>query len=91
MKLLAVCLAALFAGGAALGLFTPVAHLNVSFVAKRAGFLFAIALLALSSLLLRKGLVCAAGSFSLAASTFGRVVGFPTGSRQSCLVAHHRR
>jgi len=55
VKLPAVCLAATFAGGVALSLFTPVAHLNVSFVALRAGFLFAITLLALSSLLLRKG------------------------------------
>jgi len=67
VKLPAVCLAATFAGGVALSLFTPVAHLNVSFVALRAGFLFAITLLALSSLLLRKGLVCVAGSFSLSA------------------------
>ncbi len=67
MKLPAVCLAATFAGGVALGLFTPVAHLNVSIAAMRVGFIFAITLLALSSLLLRKGLVCAAGSFSLGA------------------------
>ena len=67
MKLPAVCLAATFAGGVALGLFTPIAHLNVSIVALRAGFLFALAPLVLSSLLLRKGLVCAAGSFSLGA------------------------
>jgi len=67
VKLPAVCLAATFAGGVAFGLFTPLAHLNVSIVALRAGFLFAITLLAVSSLLLRKGLVCAAGSFSLCA------------------------
>jgi hypothetical protein len=65
VKLPAACLAATFACGAALGLFTPVTHLNVSFVARRAGFLFAITLLAFSSRLLRKGLVCAAGGFSL--------------------------
>ena len=53
MKLPAVCLAAMFAGGVALGLFIPVAHLNVSIAAMRAGFFFTITLLALSSLFLR--------------------------------------
>ncbi|HWT89431.1 MAG TPA: DNA internalization-related competence protein ComEC/Rec2 [Candidatus Angelobacter sp.] len=81
MKLPAVCLAATFAGGVALGLFTPVAHLNVSIVAMRVGFVFAITLLALSSLLLRKGFVCAAGSFSLGAWAMLGLLGAWLGSQ----------
>jgi hypothetical protein len=67
VKLPAVCLAATFSGGVALGLYTSLADLNSSVVALRAGFSFTIALLLLSAVLLRKEFVRMAACFSLGA------------------------
>jgi len=65
VKLPAVCLAATFAGGVALGLFTWPG--NFSVFAIRGGFVLAAALLAVSAALTQKELVRTAGCFSLAA------------------------
>ena len=67
MKLPAVCLAAAFAGGVALGLFTPLGDFGSSVALIRATFLAVLALLLLSAILLRNDRLNLAGSFSLAA------------------------
>ena len=89
MKLPAACLAATFACGAALGMFTRVTHLNVSFVALRWIFVrdysarIFVALLAKRVSLRRRQFLVGR---LVNAWTSRRVDRFPTGSRQSCLV-----
>lgn len=65
MKLPVVCLAAIFAGGVALGLFSPLVNLSTSLPANHAAFFLALAMLAVSVILLRKNLVTLAAIFSL--------------------------
>ena len=67
MKLPAVCLAATFAGGVALGLFTALADLRSSVAAMVAGFVLSIALLAVSGVFVKRNLVSVAGSACLSA------------------------
>lgn len=65
MKLPALCLAATFAGGVALGLFSPLANLSTSAAANRVFFFAAVTLLALCVILLRKNLTTFAAILSL--------------------------
>jgi competence protein ComEC len=67
VKLPAVCLAATFAAGVALGLFTSLAHLNTSIAAIRAGFVLATVLVALSAILVLRAFARTAGCLSLGA------------------------
>ena len=67
MKLPALCIAVSFAGGIALGLFTPLNNFTTFVPTTRVAFLLAMVLLALSVLLLYKNFVVVAGSISLSA------------------------
>ncbi len=67
MKLPALCLAATFAGGVALGLFSPLVNFSTSVQANRAAFFLALMLLAVCLILLRQNLIALAATLSLGA------------------------
>lgn len=65
MRLPALCLASLFAGGVALGLLTPLNNFSTSVGAIRAAFLSAVVLITLCVILLRKNFLSSASVCSL--------------------------
>ena len=69
MKLPAVCLAAAFAGGIALGLFSPLQQLATNELAAFAAIALAVILLLVAAALLRSNRTTPAGAFSLGAWT----------------------
>ena len=65
MKLPALCLVSVFAGGIALGLFTPLSYLPISAPETRAAFLLVLALLVVSTIFLGKNFLALSWTFSL--------------------------